>query len=270
MSEFLPQPTYTFFCNAAASYLQGSFWETPYSCYEIQKNQPEFFEYLKQLFGPKSGFLNQCFSYHGFNFNTSQMDDLPHYQDVCNECIRQVNYTESTGVSQNIMDFFKTVPLTLKPDYQTPDHYCGLYLDPIRSVILKSAFFYQNQQYGFKDQTLLHECLHAFHDQCILNSFNNPYIFQFFQDAVQHRYYYDSKDGSDYFNYWMTNQFEFFACTAMAFLNDYAPYEPFGRRNICKYQPDYYLYLQGIFGTKHDDIDIVERSLLSNAADNLY
>jgi|GEM_PF-6726911 len=259
-----------FFTDSAFTYLRGSYWNEPCSCYVIQKNQPEFFHYLENLFGPNSGFLNQCFSYHGFNFNYSQMDDFSHYQDVCNECIRQVQYIESAELPQNIIDFFKTVPLSLKAQNYFTDTYVGEYRSFTESIKLKADYFSSIQETKNKDSVLLHELLHAFHDQVLLKGDDNPYISQFFQDAMQHRYYYDTQDRDAYFNYWTTNQREFFACTAMAFLDDFAPYEPFTRANISKYQPNYYLYLQTIFGTRHDDKQVIEWSSLSSTFDQLY
>lgn len=262
---------YYFFINSAMSYLRGSFSEEPFTCYKIQKTQPEFFHYLENLFGPYSGFINQSFSYHGFHFNWSQMDDFSHSKEIFNECMRQVDYIESTQASKNVIDFFKTVPVKLKLDYEmysVSGHALGAY-SPLKQMISLNAkdasFSFLNGRQS--DVPLLHELLHAFHDQVLLDGDNNPYISKFFEDAMEHRYYYDSKN---HFNYWMTNEYEFFACTATAFLNNYTPDEPFNRKNICKHQPDYYLYLQNIFGTAHDDMNIMERSLMANAVDHLY
>lgn len=262
---------YFFFLSSAMSYLRGSFWDEPFSCYEIQKNQPEFFNFLENLFGPKSGFLHQCFSYHGFNFNWSEMDDFSNYQQICKECMRQVDYIESTGVPKNIMDFFKSVPIKLKCDYQMGSMALGEYVNYNRSIALnahKSLFSFLNA--GKPDVPLLHELLHAFHDQVLLDGFQNTYIIQFFKEAQQMHYYDHSTNNGFYLPYLMTNEREFFACTATAFLGNYTPDEPFNRTEICKHQPNYYLYLQGIFSTTHDDMGIVEKSLTSNAIDYLY
>ncbi len=262
---------YFFFTNAAMAYLRGSYWDEPSSCYVIQKNQPEFFRYLENLFGPKSGFLTQCFSYHGFNFNWSQMDDFSHYTETCNECIRQVNYIEATGVSPTIMDFFKSVPLKLIATYEMPNNDLGVYFYDTQSISLNANDAATGFPYaGKSDVPVLHELLHAFHYQVLIDGPSNPYISQFFKQAQQMHCYDNTNDISLHLNYLMSNECEFFACTATAFLGNYTPDEPFNRRRICQYQPDYYLYLQGIFGTNHDDIDIIERSLLSNAIDHLY
>ena len=260
---------YYFFAKSASSYLRGSV-AMGYSCYEIKKNQPEFFHFLENLFGPNSGFLNQCFSYHGFNFNYSQMNDFLHFDDVRKGCIQQVNYIESAGIPAHIIDFFKTVPLSLKDGFKMP-YDLGEYTPLDRSISLNAS----SAALGFRnanqsDFPLLHELLHAFQDQVLLNGDNNPYITQFFREAQQQHYYDHANDTSFYLPYSMTNEHEFFACTATAFLANHAIDEPSNRENICKYQPDYYLYLQGIFGSTHNDMHIIDRSLISDALDHLY
>ena len=67
----------------------------------------------------------------------------------------------------------------------------------------------------------------------------------------------------------MRNDHEFFACTSIAFLNDFAPYEPFSRNNIYQHQPEYYHYLDNLFQTGRDPY-MIERCLFSDFIDYLY
>lgn len=264
ISDTSSDAIYYFFSNSAMAYLRGSFWNAPFSCYEIQKNQPEFFHYLETLFGPKSGFIHQSFSYHGFNFNWSRMDDFSHYQEVCNECVRQVSYIESIGLPKNITDFFKSVPITLKSSSQMHHFASGTYYPETKSILLCHDYFYEQQENGKKTPTLLHELIHAFHDQCISNSVNNSDIIKFFQDAQQYHYYqlphtwYPS-----FINYLMTNEVEFFACTASVFLVDFEEFQPFNRDNIFQHQPDYYRYLIKIFGMNPYDLPVEKMNSLN-------
>ena len=260
---------YYFFTISAISYLRGSFWEAPFSCYEIQKNQPEFFHYLENLFGPKGGFLSRCFSYHGFNFNCSQIYDFSQYQEVSKECIRQVAYIELIGLPKNTIDFFKSVPITLQPWYQMPNYASGAYYGDSKSIVLCYNDFCDNQKSGEKSPVFLHELLHVFHHQQIANGWDNPDIIKYFKEA-QERHYYQLPHTKNptFINYLMTNEYEFFACTATAFLVDFELFQPFNRDNVFQHQPEYYHYLQNLFGINPHNMYVDKIS--SPSIDSLY
>ncbi|MBX9743407.1 MAG: hypothetical protein K2W99_07730 [Chthoniobacterales bacterium] len=261
ISDSSPNAILYFFVDSALAYLRGSNEEVPYSCYEIQKNQPEFFHYLEQLFKSKSGFLNQCFCYHGFNFNWSELAldysktaNRLRYEEICTECRRQVEFIEGAGLPENIIDFFKTIPLKLKGQDQmkTKEHFdAGEYRN--REISLNADVFYSKQQIGNKDPILLYQCLRAFHHQLVPNGEDNPDIIKFFQEDQEGHYYElpDALSGAGH------NPAEFFAFTATAFLLDcIGGQEAFHRENILQHQPEYYHYLQKLFSGEKNPYSI--------------
>ena len=102
---------------------------------------------------------------------------------------------------------------------------------------------------------LLHELLHAFHEHRLTGGFSNQTIMNYYNDALhRHCYYWSlSFHGSNSHGYWADysskNQWEFFAVTATTYLfgQDFY-FEPHLRQEIQQKQPEYYLYLQQLFG----------------------
>ncbi|MBX9742601.1 MAG: hypothetical protein K2W99_03565 [Chthoniobacterales bacterium] len=260
-----------FFANSAISYLHGSYpYGEPSSCYILKKNQPEFFSYLENLFGPQSGFLNQSFSYHGYFFNTASVDYSDwfqaHKEEIFQECRQQVAYIEQAGLPKNITDFFKSVPLRLKWNDQMLSGAEACYSDLYSVISLKTFDLYLKQKLRKIDPTgkeplLLHELLHAFHHQLVPNGVDNPVIIKFYQEAnVSNNRYYKCPDRSDshFTDEWRENAPEFFACTATTFLAHSEEKEPTKVDDIFIDQPGYYNYLQSLFfGARGTPVGVV-------------
>ena len=128
-----------------------------------------------------------------YRFDVSEVLNDEHLEEACNECIRQVGYIQSANLPKNITNFFKTVSVTLLPQDQLPQTSASsatirrMYLLSEYAIMLNIDSLYQNECDDYKDQTLLHELLHAFHHQRLGS--NNLAILKFFKEAKDHHYY---------------------------------------------------------------------------------
>jgi hypothetical protein len=93
----------------------------------------------------------------------------------------------------------------------------------------------------FHKPILLHELLHALHNQRLPHGFDNPRIRQFYERAKLLNVY-NAK------SHMMSNDREFFACTGTTYLFGVTAQEPFKREKIEENQPAYFEFLQKLFG----------------------
>lgn len=147
---------------------------------------------------------------------------------------RQVDMVEAVGLAPEVLAFFRRVPVYLHPESAgTP----GLYSKKNQRVGLKFLQLAKDQP------ILLHEFLHAYHDQILLDGYENPDVLHFYELALQH--YRLSR--SEYF---LSNEREFFAVTASIYLHGSIERAPFDRRRIQSTQPLYWKFLEGLFGKR--------------------
>ncbi|HZP60838.1 MAG TPA: hypothetical protein VFB27_10990, partial [Opitutaceae bacterium] len=88
---------------------------------------------------------------------------------------------------------------------------------------------------------LLHELLHAFHDQRLDGGFGNRTILGYFEEARTITAFAAN-------SHMMENNREFFACSATTYLFGVTAQEPFERDKIKENQPEFFAYLKNLFG----------------------
>jgi hypothetical protein len=88
---------------------------------------------------------------------------------------------------------------------------------------------------------LLHELLHAYHDQQLPEGFKNRDILGYFEKGKALGIY-ASK------SHMMQKETEFFACAATSYLFGVTAQEPFSRDRFKTVQQDFFAYLKGLFG----------------------
>ena len=202
------------------------------------------------------------FSYGGFQIDETQVCDLPCLEIERSVIRRQIDIVNHVGLSSEILEFFKSIPIILTiGDSSYAERYCSRSTEryvwgdiEINAYVISNSFLTNTY-----DISLLHELLHAFHDQRLPYGFDNQTIRNYYNDALDHHCYNWSLDASrhienyylgltDSFTYYLTNEYEFFAVTASTYLFGYnTKMEPHLRQDIKEKQPQYYLYLQKIF-----------------------
>lgn len=172
--------------------------------------------------------------HHGFFINLSRIEGKAGKEAVLVAVKRQIELVERAGLAPEVLEFFRSVPILLMPDSTgTP----GLYSKTNKRVGLKFT------DLGPDKPILLHELLHAYHDQILADGYENADVQQFYELALRH--YRLSK--SEYF---LSNAREFFAVTASIYLHGRIERAPHDRRTIEAAQPLYWKYLEGLFGKR--------------------
>ena len=173
--------------------------------------------------------------YRGFNVNFAQINNSPRKNAILNSVKEQIDIVERVGLSKEVLDFFRTVPIVMLADSSgTP----GKYKRETKTVHLKA------RDMGADKPILLHEFLHAYHNQRLPEGMKNKQVLDFYQKAE--KAFPDFK-GDQYF---LQNQGEFFAVTGSIYLFGNISRPPYNRQNIKEKMPLYFKYLAGLFGER--------------------
>ncbi len=172
--------------------------------------------------------------HHGFSIDTSQIAGTENLDTVVAAMKRQIEIVETVGLADETLKFFRSVPIVMLPNSPgTP----GLYSRKNKRVSLKSRDLAPNKP------ILLHEFLHAYHDQILPDGGKNTDVLHYYEMALA-RY---RMNKSEYF---LSNEKEFFAVTASIYLYGAIKRPPFDRKTIQSTQPLYWKFLEGLFGKR--------------------
>jgi hypothetical protein len=160
----------------------------------------------------------------------------PNREEILEGLRRQIDSVDEMVIAQDQKAFFKSVPLIMDafPD-ATGD--MAHYALSAKSVVLQSQFY--NPQYPL----LLHELLHAYHDQRLPKGYENADVQNLYKQA---------KMGGNFpaNSYMLKNAVEYFAMMASVYLHGSITREPFTRQAIQEKQPDCYRWLVKQFGPR--------------------
>ena len=201
------------------------------------------------------------FSYGGFQINETTVIGTPYLAEAREDLRKEIDIVNNVGLPPEIITFFRSIPIILR--IADPLDYAGQYIKLRNAghgqyINYIDMNIYTQVHWTLRyvaTTVLLHELLHAFHDQRLPDGFNNQMIKNYYNDAVNRRCYdwlldsLNSCIGGSNANYYLTNEKEFFAVTATTYLfGQEDEEEPHLRQDIQQKQPGYYLYLQQLFG----------------------
>jgi len=172
--------------------------------------------------------------YRGFTIIDSQVQNMEKHDELLAATKEQIDIVYEVGLSAEVLTFFQSVPFELVPagTIRSPGRYAGR----LRGVQVASSIMAAGHK-----PILLHELLHAYHDQRIEAGFKNPVILQYF-DRAQRMAAYTPR------SHMMENAGEFFACAATTYLFGVTAQEPFQRGKVKNSQPEFFAYLKALFG----------------------
>ena len=147
----------------------------------------------------------------------------------------QIDIVLSVGLDREMIRFFQSVPFVVVPADSMPRRTPGLYVGNVRAVKLTSSIV----SVGHKP-VLLHELLHAFHDQKMPKGFRNAQVLKLYQGAK-------SNGTFNLKSHMMQNPAEYLACAGTTFLFGVTAQEPF-RRVKLNDQPGLIRFLRDLFG----------------------
>jgi hypothetical protein len=175
-------------------------------------------------------------TYRGFLIDDSRVHAMANLDPILTAIKEQIDIVCSVGVPAEMMTFFQSVPFEVVPPGIIAPGNPGLYSSTTKTVRITSIVVTAGHK-----PILLHELLHAYHDQKIPDGFDNSYIALFYERAKSIQSYAPK-------SHMMVNNKEFFACSGTAYLFGVTAQEPFNREKVKTNQPVFYDYLRRLFG----------------------
>lgn len=176
-------------------------------------------------------------NYRGFIIDDRAVEQEPNLSAVMEATQTQIDLVHAVGLPTAMMNFFQNVGFELVPTgtfkQPNPGRYTG---KGSRRVQVTVGIV----RIGPKP-VLLHELLHAYHDQILPKGFRNPEILALYQQARSIAAFATK-------SHMMANPQEYFACVATAYLHGVTGQEPYNRDKIRENQPECFAYLQELFG----------------------
>ena len=176
-------------------------------------------------------------NYRGFAIEDTAIRDRADREAVLAAIRSQIDIVHAVGLPPETVAFmakvrFEIVPLgtfaSPTPGRYQPDNGGRI---QVSTAILGTG----------RKPVLLHELLHAYHDQVVPRGYDNPEIRRFFTQAKDLKVYAER-------SHMMKNDREFFACAATTFLNGVTAQEPFQRAKVREHQPEFHAFLQRLLG----------------------
>jgi len=174
--------------------------------------------------------------YRGFTIDDSAVRKMPEVEAMRTATKEQIDMVCAVGVPKEILEFFQSVPFALVPVGTIPRGTPGFYQSRSGGVRVVSNIITTGHK-----PVLLHELLHAYHDQKVKDGFKNRDIAGFYERAR-------ALDAYAAKSHMMQNDREFFACAATTYLFGVTAQEPFERAKIKTKQPELVAYLAKLFG----------------------
>jgi hypothetical protein len=170
------------------------------------------------------------FDYRGFHVDLSGARGAMADAKMIAAVKRQIDIVEQMKLKPDVIAFMRTVKIWANPKKTGlgPGHYARA-----------TGVDLQMDQLDTKRPILLHELLHAYHDQQLPNGFANKDIQTFYERGRSAGWPSDS--------YLMSNHREFFAVSASVYLFGDIPRPPESRKQLREKQPQYYQWLADLF-----------------------
>lgn len=143
----------------------------------------------------------------------------------------QIDGVNGLKVRQDLLDWFRTVPLVIDPAIHGPGEFRNGRL-ALKDVVMPA-----------ENPVLLHELLHVWHLQKAPGRGRNPEILAFYAQAR-------ASGAFPAQSYMLSNPVEFFAMTASVALWGRAARPPGTRAHLAEVMPDYYDWLVATFGLR--------------------
>ena len=176
------------------------------------------------------------FSYRGFTVDYSSIVGAPSVDQFLIDLRAQIDLIEKASTDAALQTFFRSVPMKTAPTpVRGADN--AAYTGATKAVILTTL------QFTHEKPIILHELMHAWHDQKAPNGFANSDIRGFFEQAR-------SSGKFPAGSYMLSNPVEYFAMVSSVYLNGWAARDPNTRQELKEKQPDCYAWLEKQFGQR--------------------
>lgn len=174
-------------------------------------------------------------AYKGASIDVTSIQSRPDRDAIIDSIRAQIDLVDTDVTDPRLRDFFFAVPLVTAENVSGSDN--ATYTTQTRRVALTSASFSRDKP------ILLHELMHAYHDQKLTGGFANAQIRTFLEQArASRRFPADA--------YMLSSAAEYFAMMASVYVHGTAARDPFTRAAIRENQPEMYDWLVKEFGRR--------------------
>lgn len=176
-------------------------------------------------------------TYRGMTVDIGALSSSPNRDTIVDALRRQIDIIDAAVVKPDQKAFLKSVAVKLNVSSGGPTENPGAYSGVTKSIVL------QAQAYDRARPILLHELLHAYHDQKVVDGFSNAEVLKLYQQAL---------DGQQFPSgaYMLSNVQEYFAMMASVYLHGSDARDPLARDSVKTKQPDFYSWLDKEFGPR--------------------
>ncbi|MBX9742113.1 MAG: hypothetical protein K2W99_01020 [Chthoniobacterales bacterium] len=190
-----------------------------------------------------------AFLYQGFTIDETKIenrDDLPSAREAIE---KQIDLILNLNLPLEIVTFFKKVPIYFvrksasspRGNYDSKSHIISLNIAPFVTGSIAEWWYDVD-----RNTTLLDQLLHVYYNDVLAQDPNKP-IDTFFKNAKKNHLYYALLE-----KFPKVDEDRFFAHTAKTYLCNWSYNSwPYRRQEIQDAQPDYYQYLEQLFGPAH-------------------
>jgi hypothetical protein len=171
--------------------------------------------------------------YRGYKIEVSKGKHRPKYKAFVTSIKHQIDIVENVKLKPYIKQYFRNKRIMVRPNIKSR----GRFKWGESAVLLKPVPFPKEKP------ILLHEFLHAYHNEMMPQGRHNADIIRYFQAALKNQLY---PEGA----YLLLDHAEFFAVTGATFLHGTTNTPPYTREAIQDLQPDYYQFLTTVFNVE--------------------
>lgn len=176
----------------------------------------------------------------GMKVDVSQVQSAKNLKQMLASLTRQIEIVDLAVPDPAKNAFLKSIPIAWAPA-PDPDSDNATYARV--AGVGKGRVTLTSQIYDPEKPVLLHELLHAYHDQQLPAGFANADIRRLFEQAR-------STSRFPAGAYMLSNSSEYFAVMASVYLHGSVARDPFTRAAVKEKQPDFYAWMQQEFGPK--------------------
>lgn len=175
------------------------------------------------------------FNFRGMSVDVATIQSLPNRDAILESLRGQISNIDAAISDPALKTFVQSVPLVMTANLSGADN--AAYSGSTKNVVLTTP------SYSPEKPVILHELMHAYHDQKLSGGFGNAEIQKLFDQARSNGQF---PAGS----YMLSSVGEYFAMMASVYLHGTAARDPFTRDAIKQKQPDCYNWLVKEFGLK--------------------
>ncbi len=175
--------------------------------------------------------------YSGVTVDVTAIASTSDFDAALTALRKQIDIVDRIKVSPETRSFLKSVPIVMAAATGATGASPGAYSGKTKNISM------QAQLYDADKPILLHELMHAYHDQKLAGGFGNPDVLKLFQEAGA-----SNKFPAN--SYMLSNVAEYFGMMASVYLHGSAARDPFARDSIRIKQPNAYRWLESEFGPR--------------------